>query len=322
MKEEMLILHGEPMGESIVESLNQQFRVIFAQADPPTDVHVIKYVWVNLSIVVDRFFLDKFPNLKVLVLTATGHTTIDTKLLAKRNITLVSLRGHKGFLETISSSSEHAWALLLAGNSKLVTSHLHVKSGLWDKTLVCKQELQGKTLGIIGLGRIGKYLADYGRVFKMEVIGYDPYIGKESLPQVKKVGNLVELLRQSDHVILSASTSEVPEQILGPHEIFAIKPGAGLVNIARGSLVNEEAILRALDLRILNYFATDVLQDEDFQYLIQPRKSFRNELLNHDNVIMTPHIGGYSLDARERCDRHLANFLIEGGCDCDQTEGS
>jgi phosphoglycerate dehydrogenase-like enzyme len=317
MKDEMLILQGEPMDETLLDILAQKFIVFCEQPISPTEILSIKFLWVNLSVIVDRTFLDKFPNLKALVLTATGHTTIDTKLLSQRNIALISLKSHKTFLKTISSSSEHAWALLLAGNSKIVTSHSQVKSGIWDKTLVRKRELQGKTLGIIGLGRIGKYLTDYGRAFKMEVIGYDPYSESDNSVPVKKSETLVELLQQSDHIILSASASDLPEIILGPNEIASIKEGSGLVNISRGSLVDEESILRALDLGILDYFATDVLQEEDFRHLENPRKSLRNELLKHHNVIITPHIGGYSLDARERCDRHLVKFLIEGDCDCD-----
>lgn len=317
MKDKMLILQGEPFDKTLREILAQKFTVICEQLISPAEVPSIKFLWVNLSVIVDRTFLDKFPNLSVLVLTATGHTTIDTRLLAQRNIVLVSLKGHKAFLKTISSSSEHAWALLLAGNSKIVASHIQVNSGLWDKTLVSKRELQGKTLGIIGLGRIGKYLTDYGRAFKMKVIGFDPYTESDNSVSVKRTETMVELLQKSDHVILSASTSDVPEIILGTNEIASIKHGAGLVNISRGSLVDEEAILRALDLKVLNYFATDVLQEEDFQHLDSPRRSLRYELLKHENVIITPHIGGYSLDARERCDRHLVEFLIEGGCDCD-----
>ena len=317
MKDEMLILQGEPMNETLLEILAQKFIVIREQSISPTEVPNVKFLWVNLSVIVDRTFLNKFPNLKVVVLTATGHTTIDTKLLAQRNIVLVSLKGHKSFLKTISSSSEHAWALLLAGNSKIVAAHSQVNSGLWDRSLISKRELQGKTLGIIGLGRIGTYLADYGRAFKMEVIGYDPCNEAGNSVQVKKIKTLVELLQKSDHIILSASTSDIPELILGPNEIASIKDGAGLVNISRGSLVDEEAILRALELKVLNYFATDVLQEEDFQHMENPRRSNRDELLKHDNVIITPHIGGYSLDARERCDHHLVKFLIEGGCDCD-----
>jgi D-3-phosphoglycerate dehydrogenase len=313
----MLILQGEPIDESLLNILNGKFEVTHGNAISPAEVQSFNYLWVNLSIVVDRTFLDKFPDLKVVILTATGHTTLDTELLIQRNIKLVSLKGHKAFLETISSSSEHAWALLLAGNSKIVTSHLHVKSGLWDKTLIIKRELQGKTLGIIGLGRIGKNLADYGRAFKMELIGHDPFVRSDSSVQIKRTETLQELLKQSDHVILSASTGDVPAQILGPNEIKSIKPGAGLVNISRGSLVDENAILHALNMGNLNYFATDVLQEEDFQHLMNQRKSLRKELLNHDKVIITPHIGGYSVDARERCDRHLVNFLIGGSCDCD-----
>jgi D-3-phosphoglycerate dehydrogenase len=155
----------------------------------------------------------------------------------------------------------------------------------------------------------------------MQIIWYDPHVGEKIELNLYRTVDLKELLQKADHIILAASVLGTPRQILGPNEISEIKVGSGLVNISRGSLVDERAILRALNQRKLDYFAADVLQEEDFQYLENRPTSLRKELVAHENVIITPHIGGYSKDARERCDHHLATYLLEKGCKCDLLAG-
>ena len=312
----MLFLGNEPIANSTIGKLSACFDIY--RKDGPilwtnSDVEVL---WIDLSVSVDSSLLNNYHNLEIIVICATGHTNIDMLEISKRDIKLLSLKNHQFFLKLISSSAEHAWALLLAGNAQITEAHAHVKAGLWDRTHFKKMQLKDKTLGLIGFGRIGRKLAIYGNAFDMKVLGFDPYLKSKESDLVTCLTSQEEVLANSDFLIISASAQTRPSVILGPEQISMLKVNAGLVNIARGSLVDELEIYNALKNNAISFYATDVLAEEDFKHLDLARNSARELLISSGKALITPHIGGYSSDAREMCEEHLLEVLLKGSCNC------
>ena len=143
----MLFLGNEPITNSTLEKLSSCFdiyrndrQILWSNSDA-------EVLWIDLSVSVDLKLLNSFHNLEMIVICATGHTNIDVLEISKRDIKLLSLKNHQDFLKLISSSAEHAWALLLAGNAQITEAHSHVKAGLWDRTHFKKMQLKDKTLG-------------------------------------------------------------------------------------------------------------------------------------------------------------------------------
>jgi D-3-phosphoglycerate dehydrogenase len=163
-------------------------------------------------------------------------------------------------------------------------------SGGWDRNKYPGTMLIGRTLGIIGCGRIGTWVGRYGAAFGMRVIGYDPLT--DVPPAITQV-SLETLLAESDMVSVHVSYSEASRHLLNRDRIFSMKPGAVLVNTSRGELIDETALLDALSSGHLGGAGLDVLQGEpdvaDHPLVLYAR--------DHSNVVITPHIGGFSPDA-------------------------
>lgn len=276
----------------------------------------IQILWIDLSVIVDETFLNSFPSLEIIVTCTTGLTHINLSELRRRNVQIVSLKNHVEFLDTISSSSEHAWALLMAANTDLVNAHKHVESGEWSREQFSKNQLSGRRLGIIGFGRIGRQVSRYAQAFKMTVCAYDNR-SEISVPMgVERFKDLDSLLELSDFILLSASVTDENSIIIKSEQLKNLKTGAVLINISRGCLVDEMAVADALSSKKLAFYATDVLSFEDFRYAQSNDKGFSNPFSKISNTIVTPHIGGFSVDARTQCELHLLQVLREGKCDC------
>jgi len=167
------------------------------------------------------------------------------------------------------------------------------------------QELLGKTLGVVGLGKIGSLVADMGLQLGMEVIGFDPALSVDAawrLPnQIQRIENLPTLLSRADYVTLHLPFLESTKDLINDNNIRFLKPGSRLLNFARGGIVNSPAVLSALDNGTLFRYATDFPEPE---------------LLGRDDVILLPHIGASTVEAEETCAvmaaRQLRDFLENG----------
>jgi D-3-phosphoglycerate dehydrogenase len=229
--------------------------------------------------------------LALVVTATTGSDHIDARYLASRSIPLMTLKGQTELLQNLTPAAEHSWLLLMACARKLTKAVAHVMEGEWDRSQFPGIMLRGKTLGIIGCGRIGGWMAKYAAAFGMHVLGHDPYIDSFP-PGVEPVG-MDELLAASDFVSLHVHLTNETRGLLGAGEFAKMKPGAVVVNTSRGGLTDEAALLRALESGHLGWAGLDVLDGE-------PAIS-SHPLVNYarggGHVIITPHVGGLSPDA-------------------------
>ena len=241
--------------------------------------------------------------LKVISCATTGSDHIARDGLDQRGIPVRTLKEDPDLLRNITPAAELSFALLMALARKLPAAVRHVKEGGWTREEFPGVMLRGKTLGLIGCGRIGGWMARYARAFGMQVIGYDPLlqtfpdtIRKVALPEVFAQGDFVSI-----HVHLSLETTGLVSKAL----IDSMKPGAFLINTSRGAIVNEQALLAALESGRLGGAGLDVLEGEP-DTADHPLVRYA---MTHDNLLITPHVGGFSPDAVRVVCAHAAGKI-------------
>jgi len=248
--------------------------------------------------VVDEAFLDMCgPELRVVANFGVGYDSVHIAAATERGIVVTNTPD-----VLTGATAELAFALLLALVRRVAEGdRLIRRRGDWGlaPTFMLGHGLEGKTLGVIGLGRIGREVARLGEAFGMRVVhtrGSGPY---EDLP-------LEELLAQADVVTLHVPLTAETRHLIGRDELERMRPAAVLVNVARGPIVDEEALVRALEVGALAGAALDVFEDEPH---VHPG------LLARENVVLTPHLGSATLEAREAmgvlCAEALEAVLLE-----------
>ena len=261
---------------------------------------------VRLAHQVDREMLDRAERLKAILTATTGLDHIDMAYAESKNITVLSLRGETEFLRGIPATAEHTWALFLALVRRIPSAFQSVLAGEWERDRFKGHDLAGKTLGILGLGRIGEMVARYGQAFGMRVIAYDPY-RRDWLPGVERAGEMETLLRQSQVLCVHVPLNEETTNLLGAAELAQLPPGAVLVNTARGQVLDESALLNALESGRLAGAALDVICNErsegpNCSPLVQYART-------HDNLLITPHIAGATYESMAATEIFMARKL-------------
>ena len=224
--------------------------------------------------------IDALPNLRLIVSTGGRNPSIDAEACARRNIALCAAHGAASGQ---SSTSEVAWALVLALAKRIPQADKAMRSGGWQETVIT-QSLAGKTLGVLGLGRLGKHVARYGQAFSMDVIAWSPNLTDERAAEasVSRVSKEA-LFAESDVISLHLVSNAKTRGIVGAAEIAAMKPTAYLVNTSRGPLIDEQALISALKERRIAGAGLDVFWTEPL-----PKDHVVRSL---DNVVLTPHLG-------------------------------
>jgi D-3-phosphoglycerate dehydrogenase / 2-oxoglutarate reductase len=205
--------------------------------------------------------------------------------------------------------AEHTLALMLTLARHIPAANSSIKAGRWDKSRLLGVELRGKVLGIIGLGKVGKEVAQRAKSLGMRVIACDPFL---SAKQGQQVGVTLhsneEMLTQADFVTLHATLTNIESgtrRLLGARELQLCKPGACLVNCARGSLIDERALLAALNEGRLAGVALDVFSQEPIG-----DDTILRQLLSHERVIATPHLGASTVEAQVRVATEVTRSII------------
>lgn len=276
-------------------------------------IHKYDVVVVGLGLTFHKETLKRAGNLKVIATPTTGLDHIDIDYAQKQGIKIVSLRGENDFLDTVTGTAELAFGLLLDSFRKISESYQSVKEYKWERERFQGYNTSGKTLGIVGLGRLGKMMARYGNAFGMKVIAHDPYLDKENFSSLKvKEVNFDKLLNDSDAVSIHVHLVDETKEMFSADEFTKMKPGAYLINTSRGRIVNEHDLIRALEEKRIAGYATDVLADE----LFFDKEGLKGNLLveyakKHPNVIITPHIGGMTIESREATDIFIAQKVAK-----------
>ncbi|OGS41272.1 MAG: phosphoglycerate dehydrogenase [Euryarchaeota archaeon RBG_13_31_8] len=218
-------------------------------------------------------------NLKVIGRAGIGVDNVDIETAGKHKIPVVNAP-----TGATASVAELTLGHILTLSRNIAYADKTMKKGEWAKKTLKGFELDGKTLGLIGTGNIGKYTAKLAKCFGMKVIGYDPFISKENMKKdsIEKVDEVAQIMEKSDYISLHIPHMPATHHIVNEEMIRKMKPSAYLINCARGGTVDEKALYNALKNGKIAGAALDVYEKEP------PEKSPLFEL---DNVVMTPHIG-------------------------------
>jgi D-3-phosphoglycerate dehydrogenase len=253
---------------------------------------------------VDQHLLNHARRLKVVVSPTTGLDHLDVRALGERRIALLSLKGERDFLDGLSATAEHVFALLLALYRRIPAAHDAALRGDWLQSRFRGRCLAGKRLGIVGFGRVGTMVARFGRGFAMRVSAYEPTAVVPA--EYTAYGSLVALAANSDVLSVNASFDETTRGLITAAVFDAMPPGAVLVNTARGAIVDEDAMVRALEKGRLAGAAVDVLDNEHDCHRGSRLLEFAR---THTNVVITPHIGGQTVESVRDADLFIVAKL-------------
>ncbi len=242
---------------------------------------------------VQRELIDAAPDLKVIAVAAVGVANVDVQYATEKGILVMNTPG-----KNTNSAAELAMGLLLAVMRKVVTADANMRRLGWDRHQFSGTELMNKTIGIVGLGNVGHRMARFCQGFDMRVLAYDPYIPDETFSRhrVEKV-DWPTLVSESDIISVHVPKTRETIGMINAETIAAMKPGVVLINAARGGIIEEEALLRALESGQVAGAGIDT-------WPVEPPKE--NVFAKFSQVVMTPHIGASTPEAQMRVAEAIA----------------
>jgi len=264
---------------------------------------------VRLGVLLDQEFLSQFLRLNFVATITTGIDHIDNEHCKKNNIHVISLKGETKFLEKIHATPEHTWGLILSLIRRVPWAALSVENSCWDRNLFVGEELFEKTLGIVGFGRIGKILSGYAIAFGMNVLAYgeSDFNGKKF--GVKKVG-LTTLLNESHIISIHLPLEKKTKNFINKEHFQSMKLRPWFINTARGAIVNEDALLEALNEGLIKGAALDVLSNETWFKNKKPVNKLIEYMKSNTNLIITPHIAGTTVEAMAKTALFIEDKII------------
>jgi D-3-phosphoglycerate dehydrogenase len=289
----------KPQGLALLEPVARITRLP-DYATPETLVPLLSDVDAILSRTgtLSREVIEAAPRLKIISRHGVGCDNIDVPACTEHGV-IITTAGDANS----EAVSEHAMAALLAVARMLPFADRSIRAGIWDRASVRSVELQGKTLGLVGLGRTGSRMAHHAQGFDMQVLACDPYATPEMARAAHaELVDLTTLLRRADFVSVHAPLTAETRHIIGAAELALMKPEAILVNTSRGGLVDEAALYAALSEGRIAGAALDVFEEEPL--------GADSPLRGLDNVVLSPHVAGTTEEALIRlCERAAENIL-------------
>lgn len=253
---------------------------------------------IRSSTTVDAAMVEAAKNLRIVVRAGIGVDNVDLEACGNAGILVENTP-----FGNAASAAEHAIALLFALARQIPQADASTKAGRWEKNRFMGIELGGKTLGVIGTGNIGAIVCERARGLGMHVMAFDPALTEERAAQmqVEKV-SLDDLLSRADAVTLHVPLIPATRGLLNQETFAKLKPGALLVNASRGGVVDESAVIPALDAGHLRGAAFDVFENEPV--------SADHPFLSRDDIIVTPHLGASTSDAQVRVGVQAAEQIV------------
>ena len=235
--------------------------------------------------------------LRVVGRAGIGVDNIDVEAATRLGIVVVNAP-----TANLVSAAEHTFALLLALARQVPAAWTSLREGVWDRQAFVGRELAGRCLGLVGFGRIARLVAARARAFEMSVVACDPYLEDETFAVhgVRRC-ELADLLAVSDVVSLHLPATAETRNLLGAAELDRMRPGAFLVNCARGGIVDEAALFERLESGRVGGAALDVFEEEPTPRL---------DLVRHPRVVATPHLGARTVEAQERMSVEVARQVL------------
>jgi len=295
------ILIAEPLAEAGVELLRAHHEVD-ARASTTREELLAAVAGVDALVVrsatrVDAEVLEAGRNLKVVGRAGIGLDNVDLAAATRLGVMVVNAPQ-----SNVISAAEHTVALILAQARNIPQAHVALREGRWERGRFQGAELYGKTLGIIGLGRVGALVAQRLNAFGMRLLAFDPYVSRDRAAQMGvELASLADVLARADVVTVHLPKTPDTTGLIGETELAAMKPGARLVNTARGGIVDEAALAKAVGDGQLAGAALDVFAEEPTTH---------SPLFELEGVVVTPHLGASTTEAQDKAGIAIAEQLL------------
>jgi D-3-phosphoglycerate dehydrogenase / 2-oxoglutarate reductase len=281
------VLVREAIADAGVELLRSRFDVDVDPESPLADV-IAGYgaIVIRSQTKLDAELLERATSLRVIGRAGVGVDNIDVGEATRRGILVVNAPE-----STVISAAEHTIGLMLALSRNIAQAHASVKSGRWERSRYGGQELAGKTLGVLGFGRIGQQVARRALALGMHVMAFDPFVSRERFRELGvEAASQEDVFASSDIVSLHLPLTDETRAVVNATTLAHAKEGIRIVNAARGELIDEEALLEALRSGHVAAAALDVFSSEPYT----------GPLLELDNVVVTPHLAASTEEAQDR----------------------
>jgi D-3-phosphoglycerate dehydrogenase len=284
----MKILVSDPLSQEGIDILKREADVdVITDLTPEQLIYEIKNydaLIVRSGTKVTREAIES-SNLKVVGRAGVGVDNIDVDAATAKGVIVIN--APEG---NMISAAEHTISLMMALSRNIPQASQSVKSGEWKRSKFIGVELFGKTLGVLGLGRIGAEVAKRMRAMGMNVLAYDPFVTVERAKELRvEIASLREVLRNSDYITVHTPLTKDTHHMIGIKEIEMMRDGVRILNVARGGIIDEDALYQGLVTGKIAGAALDVFEREP------PADS---KLMTLDNVIMTPHLGASTVEAQ------------------------
>jgi len=299
----MKVLVAEQISEEAIEfmrdnGLQVDVKIGLKKDDILKIIHNYDALIVRSQVRVDRSIIEKGDRLKIIARAGIGVDNIDIEAATQRGIIVVNAPGGN----TVSTA-EHAIALMFAVARRIPQAYLSMRERKWERKKFEGIELRGKTVGVIGLGRVGYEVAKRCKALEMNVIAYDPYIPAERAQKIGvKLVDLETLLKESDIITLHVPKTKETIGLIGKREIEIMKNGVIIINTARGGIIREEALIEGLKSGKIFGVGLDVYENEP--------PNFESLLFSFENVVTTPHIAASTREAQESVGRIIAEDIV------------
>ena len=237
---------------------------------------------------VDKALLDAATNLKIVARAGVGIDNVDVDYASSKGVIVVNAP-----FGNTNSAAEHTLALLLSACRHIPAANQSLKSGDWKRAKFTGVELKGKVAGVIGLGKVGGRVATRLKAFECEVLGCDPYISAKRAQDLGvRLVDLAELCRSCDILTVHTPLNDETRGMIGPDQLALMKDGVILLNVARGGILDEPALLAALQSGKVGLAAVDVWSEEP------PKSETLRQLIEHERMVVTPHLGANTQEAQ------------------------
>jgi len=299
------ILEGADFSPRAIQELHSLGKVeIFSGENMKEFLSDKEALFIRLKHFIGSAFLEKTPALRFVCTPTTGLNHLDLPELSRRGVEVISLKGESGFLSDIRATPEHTFGLVMALLRRYKDAFLHADNSAWEREKFKGEEIFGKKVGLVGLGRVGKILARYFQCFGAQTLFFDPDRSVSS-SAAQRVNSLDGLIERCEIVIVCAAYSEQNKGFFSRRYIKLLKDKY-FINTARGELLDEEAFLEKIKAGYFRGVALDVLNNET-----GPNNLAKFlKLTSRQNLIITPHIAGATYESMRKTEEFIAEKLF------------
>ncbi len=290
------------IGEELGKYMSVETKMLPTQAELKELIVDVDVLIMRVDPAINKEILDAAKCLKVIGVCSVGLNHVDTKYAEEKGVQVFNAPGLNGNAVAELTISK----MLDISRGTMVANHDVKVLKQWDKYKFVGRELRGKTLGVLGFGRIGQRVGEIARVFGMKIVAYDPYLPAEIFAKNEATSmSIAELCEVSDFVTIHLPLNDETRNMFNKESIAKMKNDAVVLNMARGGIVNEQDMYEALKAGTIGGYATDVMENELAAGGLTEGAGFDSPLFECDNFIVSPHIGAQTVDASYDIGQHI-----------------